>query len=137
RALHSFPTRRSSDLELPTPPTPATAIVVARSFASPSNPTPGRTTCLAKNSDDSLSICLRIEFVIEVSYLEETSHGNFGERAPAGHASIQAMHNIHSESLNFFQSRSRIGICIGHAVSHSLQSEHLIGSRCIPRRLFF
>src|SRR6266704_181995 len=64
-------------------------------------------------------------------------YGNLGERAPAGHASIHAMQRMHSESLNFFQSRSKIGICIGQAVSHSLQLEHLIGSRCIPSMLFF
>src|SRR2546425_13357700 len=64
-------------------------------------------------------------------------YGNFGESAPAGHASMHAMQRMHSESLNFFQSRSSIGICIGQAVSHSLQFEHLIGSRCIPSRLFF
>src|SRR5438445_5917992 len=64
-------------------------------------------------------------------------YGNFGESAPAGQASIHAIQRIHSESLNFFQSKSKIGICIGHAVSHSLQFEHLIGSLCIPSRLFF
>src|SRR6266704_2143025 len=64
-------------------------------------------------------------------------YGNFGESAPAGQASIHAMQRMHSESLNFFQSRSSIGICMGHAVSHSLQFEHLMGSRCIPSRLFF
>src|SRR5207302_9061628 len=71
-------------------------------------------------------------YLIEPSY-----YGNLGDNAPAGQASMHAMHRMHSESLNFFQSRSRIGICIGQAVSHSLHSEHLIGSRCIPRRLFF
>src|SRR3989454_12753648 len=69
--------------------------------------------------------------------VESSSYGNLGESAPAGQASIHAMHRMHSESLNFFQSKSKIGICMGQAVSHSLQSEHLIGSRCIPRRLFF
>ena len=56
-------------------------------------------------------------------------HGNLGDKAPAGQASMHAMHRIHSESLNFFQSKSIIGICMGQAVSHSLHSEHLTGSR--------
>src|SRR2546426_6724332 len=64
-------------------------------------------------------------------------YGNFSERAPLGQASTQAMQRIHSESLNFFQSRSRIGTCIGHASWHSLQSAHLTGSLCMPSRLFF
>src|SRR5437879_13516551 len=64
-------------------------------------------------------------------------YGNFGESAPAGQASMHAMQRMHSESLNFFQSKSKIGICIGQAVSHSLQFEHMMGSRCIPSRLFF
>ena len=50
---------------------------------------------------------------------------------------VQAMQRIHSESLNLFQSNSKIGICIGHAVSHSLHSAHFTGSRCIPSILFF
>src|SRR5256886_16260846 len=73
----------------------------------------------------------------EVSYRDIKNYGNLGDKAAAGLASMHGMHKIHSESLIFFQSRSRIGICIGQAVSHSLHSEHLIGSRCIPRRLFF
>src|SRR6266567_89204 len=71
------------------------------------------------------------------SHSPTRNQGNLGERAPAGHASMQAIQRMHSESLNFFQSKSKIGICMGQAVSHSLQFEHLIGSRCIPSKLFF
>src|SRR3990170_1443527 len=64
-------------------------------------------------------------------------YGNLGDKAPSGQASMHAMHKIHSESLNFFQSKSIMGICMGQAVSHSLHSEHFTGSRCIPNILFF
>src|ERR671922_1942150 len=84
----------------------------------------------------SLSFLPRV--LLRYSVADNTlDYGNLGDNAPAGHASMHAIQRMHSESLNFFQSRSMIGICIGQAVSHSLQSEHFIGSRCIPSRLFF